>query len=145
MSDESKKAVTTEGKQGTVILEMMVDESKEDKYTLILPLSYGVEFSEVDGAGKNISSSPVKLNGARAIIRTPGSTARWKLSITNQADLSNTDPTGQPVSVDGDGSGDGFKDWLRTKKEGLDENSWQIVQSAYQAATRTIILQQEGA
>lgn len=160
MSDESKQAVTTEGKQETVVLEMMVDESKNDKYTLILPLSYGVEFSEVDGAGKNISSSPIKLDGTKAIIRTPGSSVRWKLRVTNRADFSDTDPTGQPinvdgdgsgdstgqpVSVDGDGSGDGFRDWLRTEKGGLDENTRQIVQNAYQASTRTIVLQQETA
>jgi hypothetical protein len=145
MSDNSKKAVKSESKPGAVILEMMVDESKKDKYKLILPLSYDVEFSEVDGKGKNISTSPVKLSGTKAVIRTPGSPVKWRLRVTSQADFSDTDPTGQPVSVDGDGSGDGFSDWLMTKKEGLDENSRQMVQSAYQAATRTIILQQEGA
>ncbi|MCU0288169.1 MAG: hypothetical protein MUF15_17460 [Acidobacteria bacterium] len=141
MSDESKQAVTT-GKQETVVLEMMVDESKDDKYMLLLPLSYGVEFSEVDGAGKNISSSPVKLNGTRTIIRTPGSPARWKLRVTSQVDLSDTDPTGQPVSVDGDGSGDGFTDWLMVRKGALDENTLKSLQ-ATQPAGRTIILQQE--
>lgn len=144
MSDNSKKAVKSESNPGAVILEMMVDESKKDKYKLILPLSYGVEFSEADGKGKNTSFSPVKLTGTKAVIRTPGSPARWKIRVTGQADFSNEDPTGQPVSVDGDGSGDGFKDWLETKKEGLDENSRQMVQKVYQSARRTIILQQEG-
>jgi len=141
----SKTAVSkTENKPGSVILEMVVDESKKDKYKLILPLSYAVEFSELDSKGKVISSSSVALEGTKTIIKTPAAPSRWKLRVMKQSDLSETDPTGVPVTIDGDGSGDGCgtSDWLMVKREDLGTNSEKIVHGA-RAAGRTIILRQE--
>jgi hypothetical protein len=147
MSPENKEVTGNVSKQESVILEMQVDESEKNKYKLILPMSYGVEFSEVDGKGKSISASSLSLNGMQTVIRTPGLPSKWKLIVKNRADRSNTDPTGVPVSVDSDGSGDGYgdSDWLMIKKDGLDKKSLKTFQGAFHAARRTIVFQQDEA
>ena len=151
MDSENTKSEKNEGTQDELILEMHVDESETNKYKLIIPLSYGVEFSEVDSQGKNISTSFVQFNGTQTIIKTPLAPAKWKLKIKNLSDRSGTDPIGIAIPPDGDGSGDGWgSDWLMVKQSGLDDKSRQLVQSAVQivqgavqTARRTLIIQQE--
>lgn len=146
MSSDNKNAVSAKDEviigegQEDIIWEMMADKNGNGIYKMVLPLSHDVEFSQVNGAGENISVSSVILKGTETIINTPGAPVKWKLRIMNRGkDNSSVDPTGKPVTIDPDGS----NDWFFSRVKGLDEKSQQVIQASFKDAKRTIIFQQE--
>lgn len=140
MLSKNGKAAKVEKTGGTEPFGIAVNEAKQSKFNITLPLSYDFEFSPVDDKGESVPVSSIVFLGTKTIIKTSGSTSQWKLRVMNPADLSNTDPTGNTQTAGDDECGDRFDDWLKGKAKGMDEKT----RTLFQGAQREIIFQKEG-
>ncbi len=132
--------------EGGGSFELEVGENGKSKY-ITLPLSYNFEFQPEGGEGEQVTVSSVVSKGTQTIIKTTGSTAHWKLRITDTPlkkqsghdGAGNTTPPDDGENDDRPGAKGNTVDWFWEAMEHEDETTRSVVLNA----KKTIIIQEE--
>ena len=131
-----------------VSFELEVGEKGKSKY-ISLPLSYDFEFLPGNGADKPVTVSSVVSIGTQTIIKTSGSTARWRLKITKAGEkgksgldcAGNTTPIDDGENDDGPSDDDLPRDWLWEGIQHVEPKT----RATLLNTKKSIVIQEEGA